>query len=152
MALTLGEEKEEEQKKKLLLYPTITYHLPKRARCLSFALVPSSSIKSSSSSSSLTDQHVIIVGDLSGDAIAFPIPPSQASISSSSSSTTNSCRLLLGHTASMLTGLNIVPAIARTTTTAAATATANDDDTKKQYILTADRDEKIRISSFQKNV
>ena len=147
MALTLGEEKEEEQKKKLLLYPTITYHLPKRARCLSFALVPSSSITLSSSS----DQHVIIVGDLSGDAIAFPIPPSQASISSSSSSTTNSCRLLLGHTASMLTGLNIVPAIARTTTTTAA-ATANDDDTKKQYILTADRDEKIRISSFQKNV
>ena len=40
-------------------------------------------------------------------------------------------RLLLGHTASMLTGLNVVS-----------------NDQQQQFILTADRDEKVRISYF----
>mmetsp|Transcript_36335 Transcript_36335/g.87669 ORF Transcript_36335/g.87669 Transcript_36335/m.87669 type:complete len:597 (-) Transcript_36335:212-2002(-) len=122
------------------IYPTITYSLPRRARCLAFCSVPSTS------SPNGNDCHVIVAGDLSGDATAFPVP----AISSESLEDRNAGdeltptatvrRLLLGHTASIITGLNVVP-------------TTQDDIPqceKKQLVLTADRDEKIRVSCFPK--
>lgn len=74
----------------------------KRSSCLTFAW-----------SKSLGG--MILVGDLVGDATAFPLQG------------TRKGRLLLGHTASMLTGIRLVGT-----------------DT----LLTADRDEKVRVSSF----
>jgi WD40 repeat protein len=74
----------------------------KRSSCLTFAW-----------SNSLGG--MVLVGDLVGDATAFPLQG------------TRKGRLLLGHTASMLTGIRLVGT-----------------DT----LLTADRDEKIRVSSF----
>jgi len=108
------------------LYPTVTYKLAKRARCLSFASVPSSS------SSSTDELNVIIAGDLSGDAYAFPLV--SAATNDSDKSTR---RLLLGHTASILTGLNVVPS-----------SLNHNKQQKEQFILTSDRDEKIRITNF----
>jgi len=120
---------------KTTLYPIVTYNIPKRARCLAFSSVPSSSPDGKAC-------HVIIAGDLSGDAIAFPIPADNSS--SDPASTTDSAkpksvtrRLLLGHTASMLTGLNMVP-----------TTGENGNTQQKQMILTADRDEKVRVTHF----
>ena len=123
-----------------VLYPTVTYNLTKRARCLAFSSGP----------------NCIIVGDLAGDAISFPLPT--ALIASSVSApvcsaandtatgstkvnvTTKTRRLLLGHTASMLTGLNVIPS-------------AWDDkkpsqQQQQQFIISADRDEKVRVSFF----
>ena len=108
------------------LYPTVTYKLAKRARCLSFASVPSSS------SSSTDELNVIIAGDLSGDAYAFPLV--SAATNDSDKSTR---RLLLGHTASILTGLNVVPS-----------SLNHNKQQKEHFILTSDRDEKIRITNF----
>ena len=87
--------------------------MPKRARSLAFCNV-------ASSSDGGVDCHAVLVGDLSGDALAFPLaqagtPP----------------RLLLGHTASVLTGLKVV-----------------DDKLRGKLLLTSDRDEKIRVSCF----
>ena len=110
---------ESEQQTTTSIYPTITYSLPKRARCLAFCSVPSASDGN--------DCNVIVAGDLSGDAIAFPVPTSATP--SDAKSTTR--RLLLGHTASIITGMNVVPT-----------------QHKKQFILTADRDEKVRVSCF----
>lgn len=113
---------------KKFVYPTITYNLPKRAKCLSFGTVPSSSCAQS-------NRHVIITGDLAGDAIAYPVLSTNSSASAiptnSTSATATTRRLLLGHTASILTGLNLVPS-----------------SNTNQFILTADRDEKIRVSHF----
>ena len=71
----------------------------KRSGCLTFAWKP---------------VGMILAGDLVGDATAFPLTNNKKG------------RLLLGHTASMLTGIRLV------------------GDT----LLTADRDEKVRVSSF----
>ncbi|KAL7492901.1 hypothetical protein ACHAWT_002020 [Skeletonema menzelii] len=104
-----------------LLYPSAIYNLPKRARSLVFTNVE--------------DLQVIIAGDLSGDAIAFPLPTdaptSTAKENEAIKPTSTPKRLLLGHTASMLTGLNVVSS-----------------DSEQQFILTADRDEKVRVSNF----
>ena len=106
------------------IYPSAIYTLPKRARCLAITNVDD-------------DCHIIITGDLSGDAIAFPIP-NDASPSASNENEAVSVkpvsspkRLLLGHTASMLTGLSVVRS-----------------KDQQQFILTADRDEKVRVSRF----
>lgn len=117
------------EEKAKLLYPSAIYNLPKRARCLAFT--------------SVDELQVIVVGDLSGDAIAFPVPIRDAP---SSTATENDAvqpmstpkRLLLGHTASMLTGLNIV----------SSSNSSNNNTQQQQFILTADRDEKVRISCF----
>lgn len=106
------------------LYPCKIYSLSKRARCLAFTNVD--------------ECEVIIAGDLSGDATAFPVPEDTSPSASSAKDaeavkpTSTPKRLLLGHTASMLTGLNVVR--------------KNSDE--QQFILTSDRDEKVRVSNF----
>eukprot|EP00985_Skeletonema_marinoi_P026840 scaffold21198_cov80-Skeletonema_marinoi.AAC.1 len=104
-----------------LLYPSAIYNLPKRARSLAFT--------------SVDDLQVIVAGDLSGDAIAFPVPTDAPSSTCDENEAVKAMstpkRLLLGHTASMLTGLSVVS-----------------NDQQQQFILTADRDEKVRISYF----
>mmetsp|Transcript_5243 Transcript_5243/g.11065 ORF Transcript_5243/g.11065 Transcript_5243/m.11065 type:complete len:527 (-) Transcript_5243:43-1623(-) len=104
-----------------LLYPSAIYNLPKRARSLAFT--------------SVENLQVIVAGDLSGDAIAFPVPTDAPSSTCDENEAVKAMstpkRLLLGHTASMLTGLSVVS-----------------NDQQQQFILTADRDEKVRISYF----
>lgn len=80
---------------------SLFYNTPKRVGHLCFANLPDS------------DQLCLISGDLAGDAYAYNL-------------TKKGRRLLLGHTASMLTGVSVLGS----------------------RLLTADRDEKIRVSSF----
>lgn len=94
--------------------PTTVYKTVKRVLCLCFADVP---YKNDFLKPPL---HVVIAGDLVGDATTYSLSSTQQS------------KVLLGHTASMLTGVQVV--------------TLNDN--KEQYIFTSDRDEKIRISDF----
>ena len=84
------------------LPPTTLHRTPKRCPCLAFA--------------HLSDT-VIVTGDVIGDVHAYSITLQQ-----------DRGKLLLGHTASMLTSLRIDPRHGR--------------------ILTSDRDEKIRVSAF----
>ena len=105
------------------LQPLAIYNMPKRARCLLFSTVASSSGKE--------DCNIIIAGDLSGDSYAYPVPIHECTAATAKPSPR---RLLLGHTASMLTGMQIVPSF---------TGGAG-----KRFILTADRDEKVRVTSF----
>ncbi|EJK71418.1 hypothetical protein THAOC_07147 [Thalassiosira oceanica] len=111
--LSLYEVGEGDEGRKFL--PTTTHKMPKRARCLAFCNIPSSSPGG-------VECHAVLVGDLSGDSLAFSlvqgIPP----------------RLLLGHTASVLTGLKVVASTV--------------DKLRGKLLLTSDRDEKIRISCF----
>jgi tRNA (guanine-N(7)-)-methyltransferase subunit TRM82 len=94
--------------------PTLVYNTPKRVGCLCFATLPSSSTTTISA-------PVLVAGDLAGDAHAYSLEGVGVDDKKKRQS-----RLLLGHTASMLTGIRVVP----------------------NRILTADRDEKIRVSSF----
>lgn len=87
--------------------PSIVYNTPKRCTRLCFASLPNTSEDKS------TGTVCLIAGDLAGDAYAYSL-------------TQKRFTLLLGHTASMLTGVLVVG----------------------KNILTADRDEKIRISRF----
>jgi tRNA (guanine-N(7)-)-methyltransferase subunit TRM82 len=107
------------------LKPLAVYNMPKRARCLVFSAI--------SSSGANEDCNVIIAGDLSGDSYAYPIPSNCAS-SNNETATMKSAsrRLLLGHTASILTGMQVSPSSKK----------------NQQFILTADRDEKVRVSHF----
>jgi hypothetical protein len=101
---------------------TIIYHVPKRISSLQFATLPSSPLSSGSI------VPVLIVGDLAGDSYAYNIIQKAEK------------RLLLGHTASMLTGLVVL----RENTTP-------NSHQGCCYIATSDRDEKIRISQFPKS-
>jgi tRNA (guanine-N(7)-)-methyltransferase subunit TRM82 len=91
-----------------MMQPTLVHRMAKRALCLAFGRVLSEKDTG-------TPLDVIIAGDLIGDATAFSLRDF-------------SSKLLLGHTASMLTGVEVVG--------------------DGECILTCDRDEKIRISSF----
>jgi tRNA (guanine-N(7)-)-methyltransferase subunit TRM82 len=88
--------------------PMTVHKTVKRVLCLAFASIPSEN-------SSSPPLHVAISGDLIGDATAHSLSDASRS------------RVLLGHTASMLTGLNVA---------------------NHHHLLTCDRDEKIRVSSF----
>lgn len=125
------------------IQPTTVHKTSKRAGCLCFARVPGEN----DAESRLT---VVIAGDASGDAVAFPLVASCSKQGSSAPSkdtpppseqegdenaivdeaTIQNQRVLLGHTASMLTGVKVV------------------QDESSCRILTSDRDEKVRISSF----
>ena len=92
--------------------PIAVYKTPKQVGTLAFASV----------SSDTTTLEIIVAGDFEGNVMAYPVEAGGSGVS----------RLLLGHTASMLTGLRIV-------------YSSTDNTTR---ILTSDRDEKIRVSSF----
>jgi len=89
------------------IQPTTVHKTVKRVLCVDFGNISSENPSSSS-------LHVVIAGDLVGDATAYSLTDSEQS------------KVLLGHTASMLTGLDVV----------------------SSHILTCDRDEKIRVSCF----
>ena len=108
------------------LQPLAIYNMPKRARCLLFSNVASSSAKE--------DCNIIIAGDLSGDSYAYPVPSRDSRHGCAAATAKPSRRLLLGHTASILTGMQIVPSF--------------NGGVGKRFILTADRDEKVRVTSF----
>jgi WD40 repeat protein len=116
--------------------PYLTYQAPKRISRLQFANLPSSS--SSSSSSSSTVVPVLIVSDLAGDAYAYSLVQKNSGR-----------KLLLGHTASMLTGLVVLNNHSCNNNN---NNNNNGDTTDSSYdgccIATSDRDEKIRISRF----
>ena len=97
--------------------PTIVHKTNKRCCALAFADIPYKNKIGSS-------LNVIIAADLAGDVNAFPVTVAEKA-------ETDDCdkqvqRLLLGHTASMLTAVKIIDGM----------------------IFTADRDEKVRVSSF----
>jgi tRNA (guanine-N(7)-)-methyltransferase subunit TRM82 len=103
---------------KIKIQSYLNYHLHKRACTLTFTSLPISTHVTTGDNSINT---IIIVGDLAGDAIAYSTNPTYA----------HKHRLLLGHTASMLTSVFMgLPT------------------TCVRKLITADRDEKIRISSF----
>ena len=93
-------------------HPSLVYWTPKRLSCINFTEWPSADRTTSKERSIL-----LLTGDMAGDAYAYNLE-SQGQ------------RLLLGHTASMLTGICVVD----------------------NLLLTADRDEKIRISAFPRTV
>ena len=115
------------------VYPCTTHRSSKRISSLSFATV----YGETPSHESLT---VIVAGDLAGDANAYSLQ--LRGITSESDRlddddddiVTQNRRLLLGHTASMLTCVQVVE--------------SEETVPRKQHIFTSDRDEKIRISQF----
>ena len=98
--------------------PNLVHRTKKRSSSLVF-----SHVSSGCSSKNNEPVDVIIAGDLAGDVITFPATGKVENLS----------RHLLGHTASTLTSVKVVQS-------------ANDDKVMK--ILTSDRDEKVRISSY----
>jgi tRNA (guanine-N(7)-)-methyltransferase subunit TRM82 len=98
--------------------PSLVYSTPKRVSCLTYGKLPLDGRGSPKSPTELFP--VLVSGDVAGDSYAYSLLELGQ-------------RLLLGHTASMLTG---VAAIAR------------NEDGSDQHLLTADRDEKIRVSRF----
>lgn len=112
--------------------PPLTLHqTPKRVSSMVFGEIPS--LLSSSSSSSLT---VLVTGDLAGDAFAYSLTQASTQITAKEAANEASLphrRLLLGHTASMLTSVAFCTL---------------QNDSSARYILTADRDEKIRVTNF----
>jgi hypothetical protein len=136
------------------LVPSVmaSHTTPKRVSCLAFATVPGRRSDSNGTEQAQDSLTVIIAGDLAGDAIAYPLHHHQQQqqqtqkpiqTDSANSNTNNNdddpeedegCtrgRLLLGHTASMLTDLKVA-----------------NIDCGNSFLLTCDRDEKIRVSSF----
>ena len=97
--------------------PTVVHKTNKRCCALTFSHIP---LKEDGNKS----MDIIIAADLAGDATAFPVIAGETSEVQSCDRKVQ--RLLLGHTASMLTAVKVI------------------DD----KIFTADRDEKVRVSSF----
>jgi hypothetical protein len=103
----------------------LTLHqTPKRVSSMAFTKVPGAS----------PPLTVVITGDLAGDAFAYSLTQGSTDCTTKEAPDEGHLphrRLLLGHTASMLTSV------------AAAVVSAN-----QVYLLTADRDEKIRVTVF----
>lgn len=124
------------------IQPKLIHKTTKRASCLTFCNVENDLVK------------VVIAGDLAGDAVAFSLEHQATTAATTATPATETKetetetgkaetttdvaeaesnrhkRLLLGHTASMLTGVQVT----------------TDDGIRR--ILTSDRDEKIRVSLF----
>jgi tRNA (guanine-N(7)-)-methyltransferase subunit TRM82 len=96
----------EEKADTMSVTPSLVYKTPKRVGCMCFGTL-------ASDDTSTRGNPCLIAGDVAGDAYAYNL-------------TTKGTRLLLGHTASMLTGVHVF----------------------KDRLLTGDRDEKIRVSRF----
>lgn len=94
---------------------TTIYKIPKRASSLVFA--------------SVKDMIVVLASDLGGDVSAYPVLKRATSSKDDEehADSNSNHRLLLGHTASMISSMRLVD---------------------NRYLLTADRDEKIRVSKF----
>lgn len=105
---------------KVQVDPAVVHKTNKRCCALTFASVP----YEDESKGSL---DVIVSGDYSGDVVAFPTEAS--STSDCNKICTGTGRLLLGHTASIVTAIKTVGG----------------------KLFTSDRDEKVRISSFPKS-
>lgn len=103
--LSLYEYRRENDEQSTALYRKTVYMTSKRVSSLCFATVET--------------KDIVIAADLTGDAVAYPLEIQ--------SQTDRMGRLLLGHTASILTGIAVID---------------------NEVLLTSDRDEKIRISCF----
>ena len=116
----------------LVIAPTTIHECPKRVACLGFARVPGQ--HATYATTTAASLLVVVTGDLTGDAWAWPLLDQSTKNHQESSSTNHrqhrhrQGRLLLGHTASMLTGIQWC--------------------SRHNLLLTSDRDEKIRISAF----
>lgn len=94
----------------VVVKPLISYMSTKRSCSLTFTIL------------SKTSPPILLSADLSGDLFAYPTTIGESKIKK---------RLLLGHTASMLTSVQV-----------------HTFKNKNKFIFTSDRDEKIRITSF----
>jgi tRNA (guanine-N(7)-)-methyltransferase subunit TRM82 len=88
---------------------SIVYNTTKRVGCLCFGSIPAAANDDVSKNSTI----IVVGGDLAGDTYAYSLQEKCS-------------RVMLGHTASMLTGVCV----------------------SKNHILTCDRDEKVRVSQF----
>lgn len=144
----------------------------KRVSSLCFASVHGPTDGAAAVENSDNSISVIIAGDLAGDVTAYSLvvheepstvcqAPEQQQTSvvgakdeetmAMTARSTRSRRLLLGHTASMLTSVHVVAG--RSEKSYNNNTKSIDDATSarvphQQYILSSDRDEKIRVSSF----
>ncbi len=105
----------------LRVKPTIMHKTNKRSCSLSFASIPSEDRNKKPA-------LVIVAGDLNGDATAYTAENYEENEIEKGKKSLR--RVLLGHTASVLTSVEIVA------------------DSGGSKILTSDRDEKVRVSSF----
>lgn len=122
--------------------PTLTHKSPKRCCTLAIASypIPSNNDKDANGNGNgnPTTQDVIIAGDMNGDAIAFP--------TIALSIPGKVYRTLLGHTASVLTSVKVIQSSIQPNSTSTSTSTSD----LGPLLFTADRDEKVRISSLYK--
>ena len=122
---------------RVVLPPTLVHTTKKRIGCLSFAEIPAKAAQAPTATTTTPTPtkplRVVVAGDFMGDAWAYSTSSSTTTHNTAATSSSSGVRFLLGHTASMLTGLQM------TTTT-----TANNH----RWLLTSDRDEKIRVSGF----
>jgi len=103
-------DQDESESAHMKIAPIVTHKTNKRCSSLVFSTIQSAN-------NSENDLQILIAGDLVGDVTAYPTTPSTPD---------GTNRLLLGHTVSILTSINIV----------------------NGRIFSADRDEKIRVSTF----
>ncbi len=113
---TSGNEKGE-MEKEIELNPMVVHKTNKRCCTLTFAQIPHAKKGEGEGDTSFMD--IIVAGDLAGDANAFPVAKGKDDQPSQR-------RLLLGHTASMLTSVTVA----------------------NGKLFSSDRDEKVRITSF----
>jgi len=99
--------------------PSLTYRTPKRVNCFAFANIDAYNMESSVKH---VKKPLLISGDVAGDSYAYNLLEKGE-------------RLLLGHTASMLTNIAILGG-------------RENQSGEDCLLLTSDRDEKIRISRF----
>ena len=112
------------------LQPLTIHKSPKRISSMCFAQVPQSKSSSSNSNNS-QPLTVLVTGDLVGDVWAYSLTHASVHTAykeSEQEAATPHRRLLLGHTASMLTTVQMSP--------------------QGLFLLSADRDEKIRVTHF----
>lgn len=125
----------------------VTLHqTPKRVSSMMFAQIASRH-GSGDHEKSKPPLTVLITGDLAGDAFAYSLTQASSEITAKEAANESRLphrRLLLGHTASMLTSVAMISA----TTSSGESSSSDNEIAKRQFILTADRDEKIRVTAF----